>query len=131
MKPPRQLAIDLGTSHTVAVVREPEATPVPLMFNSSPLLPSAVYADRDGGLQVGLAAQRMISIDPGGLELNPKLRIDDGEVLLNGRTVPVVDMYVAILSQVRAAMSSGGADVAGEVVLTHPAAWVAPRKEIL
>src|SRR4051794_10471700 len=90
----RQVAIDLGTSHTVGVVREVDGRVRSLLFDSSPLLPSAVYAEPGtGALRVGVAAARMAAVDPGGLEPNPKLRIDETSVLLSGRDVPVVDMF--------------------------------------
>ena len=41
------LGVDLGTSNTVAVLRWPDGRTKPLLFDGSPLLPSAVYAEPD------------------------------------------------------------------------------------
>jgi len=44
------LGVDLGTSHTVAVLRWPDGRTRPLLFDGVPLLPSAVYLDPNGAL---------------------------------------------------------------------------------
>ena len=48
-----RLGIDFGTSHTVAFIAIGDRPPVPLLFDGSPLLPSAVWADPSGRLVVG------------------------------------------------------------------------------
>ena len=47
------LGIDYGTSNTVAVLRWPDGRVKPLLFDGSPLLPSAVFLDDAGDLLVG------------------------------------------------------------------------------
>ena len=54
----RAVGIDFGTSHTVAVVAVDGAPPRPLLFDGSPLLPSAVYLDPGGRLVAGQDAVR-------------------------------------------------------------------------
>src|SRR5213080_3805373 len=54
-----RLAVDLGTCHTVAVVRRGDEAPRPVLFDGSPLLPSGVYAGPGGTLHVGRDAERM------------------------------------------------------------------------
>jgi molecular chaperone HscA len=53
------LGVDLGTSHTVAMLRRPDGRTRPLLFDGRPLLPSAVYLDTTGRLHVGQDALRL------------------------------------------------------------------------
>ena len=62
-----RLGIDFGTSHTVAVLRWPDGRVRPLLFDGSPLLPSAVYYDPARGLIVGRDAVRSARLAPGEL----------------------------------------------------------------
>ncbi|HWB35022.1 MAG TPA: hypothetical protein VHA75_03265, partial [Rugosimonospora sp.] len=106
------LGVDLGTSNTVAVLRWPDGRTKPLLFDGSPLLPSAVYAEpgshgrpgsgpnATGGLLTGRDAVHTARVDPARFEPNPKRRIDEGTVLLGDREVPVVDMLAAVLRRV-------------------------------
>src|SRR3954471_18826978 len=92
------LGVDLGTSHTVAMLRRPDGRTRPLLFDGQPLLPSAVYLDATGRLQVGADAVRLGHAEPGRLEPNPKRRVDDGTVLLgDSANVPVADLFAALL----------------------------------
>ncbi|MEV4137174.1 hypothetical protein AB0J72_34005 [Dactylosporangium sp. NPDC049742] len=72
-----RLAVDYGTSNTVAVLRWPDGRTRPLLFGSSPLLPSAVQ-NADGRLLTGQDARNAARADPASHEPNPKRRIDDG-----------------------------------------------------
>jgi molecular chaperone DnaK (HSP70) len=96
------LGIDLGTSNTVAMLRWPDGRIKPLLFDSSPLLPSAVFADTDGRLIVGRDALHHARFAPANLEPNPKRRIDDGAVLLGGAEVGVGALIAAVLTRVAA-----------------------------
>ena len=71
-----------------------------MLFDGSPLLPSAVYAEPDGTLVVGRDAVHSARLDPARFEPNPKRRIDDGLVLLGDRELPVVDLIAAVLARV-------------------------------
>ncbi|MFI5913348.1 Hsp70 family protein [Dactylosporangium sp. NPDC051541] len=126
-----RLGIDFGTSSTVAVVRHPDGRTRPLLFDSSPLLPSAVWSDDDGRLQVGREAVRASHRDPGAFEPHPKRRVDDREVLLGTWVHQVPDIFAAVLGRVadEAARTLGG--VRPAATLTHPAAWGAARREVL
>jgi len=57
------------------------------------------------------------------MEPNPKRRVDDGVVLLGNAEVPVRDLIATVLRRV-AAEAAAVAGQPGEVVMTHPAAWV-------
>src|SRR5690349_11556729 len=122
MAQPYQLVIDLGTCHTVAVVRRPGQAPRPLLFDGSPLLPSGVYRNPDGALAVGRDAERLSLLDPSRFEPYPKRCVDDGSVLLGDAPVPVVELLGALLRRVVAeAAAVDGAP--REVTLTCPADW--------
>jgi actin-like ATPase involved in cell morphogenesis len=129
--PSFHLAVDYGTSTTVAFLRWPDGRVRPLMFDDSPLLPSAVYADVDGRLLTGRDAVRSARFDPGRFEANPKRRIDDGEVLLGDRVLAVEELIAATLGRVadEAARIAGGRP--HRLTLTHPATWGELRRETL
>ncbi|GAA1527121.1 hypothetical protein GCM10009827_050160 [Dactylosporangium maewongense] len=120
-----RLAIDLGTSSTVAVVCGADGRVRPVLFDGREQLPSGVHAGADGALVAGLDAERLARADPAAFEPNPKRRIDDGTVLLGPHAVAVPDALAAVL-RVVAARAPGG-----HVVLTVPAGWGAPRREVL
>ncbi|WP_322098096.1 Hsp70 family protein [Nakamurella alba] len=128
----RLLAIDFGTSNTVAALAVDGQAPRTVTFDTSPLLPSAVYVAPDGSVATGREALRQARLDPSRFEPNPKRRIDDGEVLLGDRIVPVVDLLAAVLrtvaTEVRRQLGGGLPD---EVRLTHPANWGAARQNTL
>ncbi|MDG4831061.1 Hsp70 family protein [Solwaraspora sp. WMMD1047] len=126
----RVLAVDFGTSNTVAMVRGADGRARPLLFDGAPLLPSAVYLDQQGRLLVGRDAERSARLDPARFEPNPKRRVDDGTVLLGDRELPVPELVAAVLRQVgaEAYRQLGGVD---ELRLTHPARWGEQRRQVL
>ena len=124
------LGVDLGTSHTVAMLRWPDGRTRPLLFDGQPLLPSAVYLDTDGRLHVGRDAQRLGYADPVRIEPYPKRHIDAETLLLGGSAVPVADLFAALLGGVaREAVATAG--FLPPAVLTYPAAWGARRRAVL
>jgi WD40 repeat protein len=102
-----------------------------LLFDSSPLLASAVCAGPGGHLLTGRDAEIAALSRPAGLEANPKRRIDDGAIWLGEREYPVVDLVAAVLARVggEARRVAGGPPAA--VVLTHPAVWGGTRLAVL
>src|SRR5262245_19779908 len=96
-----RLGIDFGTSHTTAVLRWPDGHVRPLLFDGSPLLPSAVYAEGDGSLLVGRDAVHAARLDPARFEPSPKRRIHRDTVTLGDAEVPVTAIIAAVLSRVR------------------------------
>ncbi|WP_433218817.1 Hsp70 family protein [Dactylosporangium sp. CS-047395] len=125
---PLRFAVDLGTSNTVAVVDRGDGSPRPLLFDGSPLLPSAVFADASGGLLVGRDAERHMMTDAARFEPNPKGRVDDGVILLGDREVPVAELLAAVLR--RAASEAGGSGPL-PTVLTCPVDWGNTRRSVL
>ncbi|HEU4349821.1 MAG TPA: Hsp70 family protein [Actinoplanes sp.] len=149
------LGVDFGTSNTVAVARWPDGRARPILVDGSPLLPSAVYAEPDGQLTVGRDAVHSARIDPARFEPNPKRRIDDGEVLLGDREIPVVHLVAAVLARVaeewRRVVGAARDDhevgdtirprqvrqlhdrpeLGADITLTCPATWGATRRTLL
>ncbi|MFI6023957.1 Hsp70 family protein [Amycolatopsis magusensis] len=122
----RELAVDFGTSNTVAALRTQGGPARLLLFDGWPVLPSAVLRGRDGTLVVGQEALRGARLDPARFEPHPKERIDDGQVLLGDAAVPVVSLIAAVLRRVAAE-----APAPDRVVLTHPADWYSSRRAVL
>lgn len=109
--------------------REPQLV---VLEGGTPVMPSAVFADRGGTLFVGQEAERQAAVDPSRYEPNPKRRIDEGQLLLGDTVLNVLDVVRAVL--VRATNEArrlvGGARI-DLLVLTHPADWGAVRTRIL
>lgn len=126
------LGIDFGTSNTVAVLASPDRPPRLLMIDGVGALPSCIYVEDDGSLTVGRDAERKARLAPERFEANPKRRIDDGEILLGVRVVPVVDAIAAVLHRVadesRRQLNGRSPD---QVQLTHPAQWGSARQNVL
>lgn len=116
------LGVDLGTSHTVAVIRWPDGRARPLLVDGAPVMPSAVYLDEAGHIHVGRDAQRLAQTDPTQFEPNPKHRIGETSVLLGDREVPVTALLSAILREV-AAKAVEAVGHLPPAVLTCPAKW--------
>jgi molecular chaperone DnaK len=127
----RVLGIDFGTSNTVAMVRAADGRARPLLFDGSPLLPSAVYLNPDGRLLVGRDAERSARIDPACFEPNPKRRVDDGTVLLGEREMPVPQVIGAVLRHVAAEAHRQLGGPVDELRMTHPAQWGDRRRAVL
>ncbi|MDN3241092.1 Hsp70 family protein [Glycomyces tritici] len=124
------LSVDLGTSHTVAVLVWPDGRTRPLLFDGSPVMPSAVFLDPGGIIHTGRDAERLALTAPERFEPNPKQRIADGTILLGDREIPVAAALAAILGRVaRTAIESVGH--LPNTVLTCPAAWSEQRRGTL
>jgi molecular chaperone DnaK (HSP70) len=126
----RALSIDFGTSNTVAFVGGAGGGRA-LLFDGSPLLPSAVYLGSDGAMLVGRDAERNARVDPGRFEPNPKRRIDDGTVLLGETELPATHLISVVLNRVlaEAHRQLGGEPL--QVRMTHPARWGSHRRSAL
>jgi molecular chaperone DnaK (HSP70) len=127
----RLLGIDFGTSNTVAMVRASGGRTRPLLFDGSPLLPSAVYLPAEGEPLAGRDAERAARIDPAGFEPNPKRRIDDGTVLLGERELPVHRLVGVVLDRVVAEVRRQLGGLPDELWMTHPAGWGERRRSVL
>ncbi|MEU7866022.1 Hsp70 family protein [Dactylosporangium sp. NPDC049140] len=124
------LGVDFGTSHTVAVARWPDGRARPLLFDGSPLLPSAVTLEEQG-LVVGRDAVHAARRAPERFEPNPKRRIDDGSVLLGERPVAVPELVTAVFRRVLAEFTRTAGGPPDAVTVTHPAGWATTRRATL
>lgn len=125
------LAIDFGTTTTVAAVSA-EGSPTRLVaIDGSPLMPSSVFLTETGTLTVGRDADRQARLDPSRYEPNPKRRIDDGEVMLGVSALPVVELVAAVLRRVATEVRRQFGALPNDVRLTHPARWGRPRRRLL
>ncbi|MEU7872214.1 Hsp70 family protein [Dactylosporangium sp. NPDC049140] len=125
------LGIDFGTSNTVAVLRTADGRRLPLLFDGSPVLPSAVFAADDGRLAVGRDALHLARTAPERLEPAPKRCIDDGNLLLGGDEHAVPAVIGAVLARVLAEARRTLDGAIPAVTVTHPAAWGPARRETL
>ncbi|TQS42655.1 ABC transporter substrate-binding protein [Cryptosporangium phraense] len=125
------LGIDFGTSNTVAVLRRGDGPPETLLFDGSPLLVSAVFADPSGQLLTGRDAAHAARSRPDRFEPNPKRRIDDGTVLLGDAELPVTQLIAAVLARVLAEATRVAGRPPATVTLTHPVSWASRRLGVL
>jgi actin-like ATPase involved in cell morphogenesis len=121
------LAIDFGTSFTVAATAGPDGTEI-VYFGSgrTPVMPSGVFAQDDGSLFTGTDAISLRQIDPDRYVDTPKRRLGNGErtILLPDGPVPVVRVVSAVIRDAAAeAISRHGGTLPAGTVLTHPASW--------
>jgi hypothetical protein len=126
------VGVDYGTANTVGLLRWPDGKIRPLLFDGSPLLPSAVFVEPDGtGPIVGRDALRSARLDPAGYVPDPKRHLDDGEVAVRGRLVPVVGMIGAAFVRVgqEAIRAAGGA--VPRLTVAYPAGWDNHRRAVL
>ncbi|WP_326558343.1 Hsp70 family protein [Micromonospora sp. NBC_01796] len=126
-----RLAVDLGTTHTVAVIHRPGQPPRPLLFDGTPLLPSGVYLDPTGTTHTGRDAHRLASNQPDRFEPHPKRRIDDGTILLGDNDIPIEQLLAAGLRRVADEAHLTGINPTTATVLTCPADWAQPRRNLL
>ncbi|GAB3154287.1 hypothetical protein GCM10027290_48510 [Micromonospora sonneratiae] len=132
MANPPRLAVDLGTTHTVAVVHRVDQQPRTLLFDGSPLLASGVFVDSTGTVHTGRDGTRLGAAEPERFEPYPKRRIDEGYVLLGDAEVAVADLLAAILRRVVEEARHAGVDPTTDgTVLTCPADWGQPRRAVL
>jgi beta-lactam-binding protein with PASTA domain len=125
------LGVDFGTSSTVAMLRWPDGRVKPLLFEGSPLLPSAVFAPTEGPLVVGSDALHHGRFEPSQLEPNPKRLIDDEGLLLGSREVSVLELFTAVLKHVAAEAARVTGGVVPQTALAYPAGWGTVRRGAL
>ncbi len=125
---PWTLAVDFGTSFTVAAVRSSQRSPEVIEIGGDRRVPSVVFVDDDATLRVGRAAEDLAVFRPGRAVRAPKRRLGEpAPVVLGGKPYQVVDLVAALLRYVydEAVRHQGSAP--SSIRLTHPASWSRPR----
>lgn len=126
------LAIDFGTSSTVAVLSAFGRGPRAIEVDGSVTMSSAVFANEDGTLVVGQDAERRARLDPARFEPNPKRRIDEATLLLGTDVVQVTDALAAVLRRVgEEAVRQLSGQWPDQIRISHPARWGATRRATL
>src|SRR5262245_48181588 len=122
------LAIDFGTSYTVAAgLAEGQAAEV-IEIQGERRTPSVVLVEGPGRFVVGRVADDLSGTNPQAVLRAPKNRLgDQAPAVLSGRPYPVVELVAALLADVyhEGVRQFGGPPA--EVRLTHPATWNRPR----
>jgi len=122
------LAIDFGTSYTVAAARVEGRAPEIIEIAGERRMPSVVMVEAGGEIFVGRAAEDLSVTNPGSTLRALKNRLGDQiPAILGGRPHQVVTLVAALLREVfdETVVQMGEAPAA--VHLTHPAAWNQPR----
>ncbi len=126
------LAIDFGTTYTVAAARRSGRPPEVIEIEGERRVPSVVLIDPSGQIVVGRAAESMAPTYPDRTLRTPKYRLGiPTAVVLGGRPYSIIDLVAALLGYVyqEAVVAIGGPP--SEVRLTYPASWSAPRRDEL
>lgn len=125
--PPWILAIDFGTSFTVAVAQVEGRSPEVLEIAGERRVPSVVLTDEGDRIVVGRVAEELSASNPRSTLRAPKSRLgDQAPVVLDGKPYQVVQLVAALLAFVYdEAVRQMGAPPS-EVRLTHPATWNRP-----
>lgn len=127
---PWVLAVDFGTTNTVAAVADQHGVKV-LSLNGSTVMPSAVFLDETGWL-VGGNAVRSAQWRLDRYEPCPKRAIPDGQLFLGGEDVPVTEAITAVFRPLLAeALRQHGGRPPDLFVVTHPATWTGSRIDTL
>jgi molecular chaperone DnaK len=126
------LAIDFGTSFTVAASRIGDRPPEVIELDGERRVPSLIMIDDDGAVMVGKAAENLASTNPGRVLRAPKSRLGEpAPVVLGGRPHSISALVADLLRHVyREAVRYHGSDPT-QVRLTHPATWSGPRRQQL
>jgi molecular chaperone DnaK (HSP70) len=128
------LAIDFGTSFTVAAIRAAAPAEAKVVqFDGEPRMPSMILLAESGELVVGQAAINQADVSPERLEATPKQYLGkEMPIILGGVAVEPVDAVAAVLRFVyEEALRQRSLIPPKQVRLTHPATWEDQRKGAL
>ena len=129
---PWVLAIDFGTSFTVAASRVGDRSPEVIEIDGERRLPSMIVVDEDGVVRVGRAAETLAGSSPGRVLRAPKSRLGEpAPVVLGGRPHPITSLVADLLRHVHDEAIRYHGRPPSEVRLTHPATWSGPRRQQL
>jgi actin-like ATPase involved in cell morphogenesis len=130
---PWVLAIDFGTSFTVAASRIADRPPEVIEIDGERRLPSVIMIDDGGEVMVGKSADDLASTNPGRVLRSPKSRLGEpAPVVLGGRPYSIVSLVAHLLRHVHAEAVRYHGSEPDQVRLTHPATWSGPlRRQLL
>ena len=122
------LAIDFGTSYTVAASKIGDRPPEVIEVAGERRMPSVVMIDTGGTVLVGRTADDLSGTHPGSTLRALKNRLgDQAPVVLDGRPYQVVNLVASLLRSVYVESVRQMGEPPTEVRLTHPATWNRPR----
>ncbi len=122
------LAIDFGTSYTVAASKIGERSPEVIEIGGERRVPSVIMVDPNGTVIVGRIADDLSATHPESTLRALKNRLgDQAPVVLDGRPHQVVNLVAALLRQIYTDSVRQLGEPPSEVRLTHPATWNRPR----
>ncbi len=122
------LAIDFGTSYTVAAARVEGRAPEIIEIGGERRMPSVVMVDPSGDIFVGRTAEDLSVTQPGSTLRALKNRLgDQTPAILGGRPHQVVGLVAALLREVYDQVVVQIGEPPAIVHLTHPATWNQPR----
>jgi WD40 repeat protein/actin-like ATPase involved in cell morphogenesis len=127
MTTPWLLAVDFGTSFTVAAVRVGDRPPEVVEINGDRRVPSIIVVLPDGELQFGQAAETLSASNPGSTLRAMKARLGDASPVVFGRRpYPIVGLVSAFLEAIAEPVIEQMGSRPSAVRLTHPASWNQP-----
>ncbi len=122
------LAIDFGTSGTLAAASIGGATPDVIELDGSRAMPSLVFIDDSGEVIVGKAADALAAGAPDRAIRAPKRRLaDPAPVVVAGRAFAATALVASVLRHVVAQSTAYQGSAPNEIRLTHPAMWGRPQ----
>ncbi|MGK5741525.1 Hsp70 family protein [Micromonospora sp. URMC 103] len=121
-----RLAIDCGTTNTVAVLAWPDGSSSALSFDGLPHLPSAVHVADDGEMWTGRQAWQAATDQPNRFIPSPRQPTDD-HLTVDGIPTDRADLVAATLRRVAGEAERVAGGPVRDVRLVVPAGW-GPRR---
>ncbi len=133
------VSIDIGTSYSSICILGPDGKTQPVdistgasMFGSKYSMPTAVFVEEDGSIQVGQAALNSRRHTPQNFRMEFKRNLgEDTPILLGGRSFKPEDLYTEIFRHMKARAEKVTGEPVGRAILTYPASYGEMRREKL
>lgn len=126
------LGIDLGTTFSAAAVGRPDGVEMVSLGHRVTAIPTVVFVDDDGRLEVGDRAEALGQTRPHLLARDIKRRLgDDTPLILGGRPYSPQALLALVLRTIVARVSAEQGAPPQILVLTHPANWGPYKRELL
>ncbi len=133
------VSIDIGTSYSSICILGPDGKAQPIdistgasMFGSKYSMPTAVFVEEDGSIQVGQAALNSRRHTPQNFRMEFKRNLgEDTPILLGGRSFKPEDLYTEIFRHMKERAEKVTGEPVGRAILTYPASYGEMRREKL